>query len=61
MSNIDTIRTMDAQVVELKQETQRCREKALRNLDKLHKLLLNGAGEPNSEEEAAAAETVALV
>ncbi len=49
MSNIET---MEAQVVELKQERQACKAKTLNNLDKLYRLL-NGSDE-NSEEKAVA-------
>ncbi len=44
------IETMEAQVVELKQEQKACKAKTLKSLDKLYRLL-NGSAE-NSEEEA---------
>ena len=46
------IETMEAQVVELKQERKACKTKTLKNLDKLYRLL-NGRDE-NSEEETEA-------
>lgn len=53
MSNIHNIESMEAQVIEIKQERQACKVKTLGNLDKLHKFL-NGNQEQNSEEEAVA-------
>ena len=51
---MQNIETMEAQVVELKQEKKACKVKTLRNLDELYKLL-NGSDEENSEEKAVAA------
>ena len=44
------IETMEAQVVELKEEQKACKVRTIKNLDKLYKLL-NGS-DKNSEEEA---------
>ena len=48
---MQNIETMEAQVIELKQERRACKVRTLRNLDELYKLL-NGSDEKNSEEEA---------
>ena len=48
---MQNIETMEAQVVEIKQEKKACKIKTLENLDKLYKLL-NGGEEENSEEKA---------
>ena len=53
MSNIHNIESMEAQVIEIKQERKACKVRTLGNLDKLHKLL-NGHQGQNSEEEAVA-------
>lgn len=47
------IETMEAQVIEIKQEKKACKVKTLKNLDKLYRLL-NGSDEENSEEKAVA-------
>ncbi len=57
MPNIDT---MEAQVVELKQEQKACKAKTLKNLDKLYKLL-NGSDENSEEEAVVVAEPTAQV
>jgi len=57
---MQNIETMEAQVVELKQEQKACKVKTLKNLDKLYKLLNDS--DKNSEEKAVAVpEPTALV
>ena len=51
---MQNIETMEAQIVELKEEQKACKVKTLKNLEKLYKLL-NGS-DKNSEEEAVVVE-----
>ncbi len=56
----NTLKLHEAEVEEVKEEKQRCKSATLENLANLYKLL-NGSVKENSEEEAAAVETVAQV
>ncbi len=57
---MQNIETMEAQVVELKEEQKACKEKTIQNLDKLYRLL-NGNDENSEEKAVAAAEPAAQV
>ncbi len=56
----NTLDLHEAEVEEVKEEKQRCKTATLKNLANLYRLL-NGRDQENSEEEAAAIETVAQV
>ena len=57
---MQNIESMDAKVVELKEERKACKAKTLKNLDKLYKLL-NGSDENSEEEAVVVAEPAAQV
>jgi hypothetical protein len=52
---MQNIKTMEAQVTELKEETRVCRDKTLDKLSKLYKILEEDTEEENSEENTASA------
>ena len=53
MTDIQNIEAMEAQVQKVKAEQTRCKERTLKNLDRLYEIL-NGSDENSAEEVAAA-------
>lgn len=50
MSEIQNVEALEAEIIEIKEEQNRCKARTLKNLDKLYRIL-NGNNENSEEEE----------